>query len=55
MESNLKEHENLRKNDLVSSDRNINSLDHETNSILENFLILPLKMEYSQLLQDKQK
>ena len=55
MESNLKKHEDLRKKDLVSSDRNINSLDYETNSIVKNFLLLPLKMEYSQLLQDKQK
>ena len=56
MESNLKEHENLRKKDLVSSkqlfiigDMNINSRDYETNSIVENFLILPLRMEYSKL------
>ena len=62
MESNSKEHENLRKKDLVSSkqlfiicDRNINLLDYETISIVENLLILPLKIEYSQLLQDKQK
>ena len=62
MESNSKEHENLRKKDLVSSkqlfiicDRNINLLDYETISIVENLLILPLKTEYSQLLQDKQK
>ena len=56
LESNLKERENLRKKDLVSSkqlfiigDRNMNSRDYETNSIVENFLILPLRMEYSQL------
>ena len=62
IESNSKEHENLRKKDLVSSkqlfiicDRNINFLDYETISIVENLLILPLKTEYSQLLQDKQK
>ena len=62
MESNLKEHENLRKKDLVSSrqlfiigDRNINSLNYEANIIGENFLILPLRKEYAQLLQDKQK
>ena len=52
----------MRKKDLVSSkqlfiigDININSRDYETNSIVENFLILPLRVEYSQLLQDQQK
>ena len=34
---------------------NINPLDYETNSIVENFLIFPLRMEYLQLLQDRQK
>ena len=53
MESNLKEYKRLRKKDLVSSkqlfiisDRKINSRDYETNSNLENFLTLPLGMEY---------
>ena len=62
MESNLKEHENLRKQVLVSSkqlfiigDVNVNPLDYEIYSIVKNLLILALRMEYSQLLQDKQK
>ena len=47
MESNLKEHENLRKKDLVSS--NYSWYEHKFT------WLLPLRMEYSQLLQDKQK
>ena len=32
---------------------NIHSFDYETNSIVENVLILPLRMEYFQLLQEQ--
>ena len=39
----------------IVGDMNINSLDYETESIVENFLILPIRMEYSQLLRDQHK